>query len=344
MASILLLSLLCSAARYAVADNADEGIVLEEEQFADMTVIRNFEDLPLINDHLADHWLLIQNTPSCLEKADTAWSTLLPELRTPAKMEGLIYDAFFEKQYECAAVCLEKGTRSDHLPYLMSRFIYTSDKGEPFVQFLKTCQTVEAGWQSYLPRDALLYWVSGDGEERSNGLELGVGEENAVWQTTLIGHMFEVWMDPEEEGEEPEFVGSWKVEHNSFFVIGGIEPRLEDLDVSHGVQELFTQEWSRKKQVKRTFTEVGFAKGKLPKELYSSMHTFYYNNRHNLAPEEWKTGGLHVNWWEANVYMIVMPHNLKVGVGIVILVDFSPSVQNLILMSFFFVTTALLAS
>ena len=71
-------------------------------------------------------------------------------------------------------------------------------------------------------------------------------------------------------------------------------------------------EWSRANRVKRTFTEFGFSKGKLPVDLWASISSYYYNNRDHKVLEEWDTRGLYVNWWETDVFFIPMPWELKV--------------------------------
>jgi hypothetical protein len=52
---------------------------------------------------------------------------------------------------------------------------------------------------------------------------------------------------------------------------------------SDGVKKLYQDEYISAQKVKRTFTEIGFAKGKLPVDLFSSITTFYYNNKDHLA-------------------------------------------------------------
>jgi hypothetical protein len=84
-------------------------------------------------------------------------------------------------------------------------------------------------------------------------------------------------------------------------------------DVDRGVRNTFSAEWARAHRVQRTFTEFGFARGKVPMDLWGSISSYYYNNRNNKVLEEWDSKGLYVNWWERDVYMIPMPWGLKVG-------------------------------
>jgi len=76
---------------------------------------------------------------------------------------------------------------------------------------------------------------------------------------------------------------------------------MEDQEVARQVHGTFQSEWQRSNRVTRTFTELGFAKARLPEDLYASIQTYYYNNQHHLAKEEWNNKGVYVNWWEVQV-------------------------------------------
>jgi hypothetical protein len=82
--------------------------------------------------------------------------------------------------------------------------------------------------------------------------------------------------------------------------------------VEEGVKQTFKMEWNRANRVKRTFTEFGFNKGRMPVDLWASISAYYYNNRDNKVLEEWDSKGLFVNWWERDVFFIPMPWLLKV--------------------------------
>jgi len=63
--------------------------------------------------------------------------------------------------------------------------------------------------------------------------------------------------------------------------------------------------------VPRTFSELGFKKGRLPDDIFASMGSFYYNNRHNKVREEWTGKGVFVNWWETDCSFIQIPWDMK---------------------------------
>ena len=77
-------------------------------------------------------------------------------------------------------------------------------------------------------------------------------------------------------------------------------------NITKGIHSLMKAEWQRSRRVTRTFTEYGFNKGKLPLDLYSSMESYHYNNKEHFAREEWESRGLHVNWYQAEVFMLGM--------------------------------------
>lgn len=64
--------------------------------------------------------------------------------------------------------------------------------------------------------------------------------------------------------------------------------------------ETLENEWTRHNVVKRTFSPLGFQKGRLPNDVFASMGAFYYNNRHHKVFEEWGDRGVFVNWYESS--------------------------------------------
>lgn len=64
-------------------------------------------------------------------------------------------------------------------------------------------------------------------------------------------------------------------------------------------------------KVKRTFSPLGFKKGKLPPDVFALTSAFYYNNAQNVVREEWKNKGVFVNWWETDVLFLQLPWRMK---------------------------------
>eukprot|EP00596_Hydrurales_sp_CCMP1899_P007088 CAMPEP_0119042686 /NCGR_PEP_ID=MMETSP1177-20130426/16081_1 /TAXON_ID=2985 /ORGANISM="Ochromonas sp, Strain CCMP1899" /LENGTH=386 /DNA_ID=CAMNT_0007009649 /DNA_START=484 /DNA_END=1644 /DNA_ORIENTATION=+ len=168
-------------------------------------------------------------------------------------------------------------------------------------------QDVEVGWISHYPEELTLYWIHPETNERVNNGRVINGEKNTLWLRSRLGHKFEILDDNNVVIEE------YTMEHDSFNVVGAsfMGSRTQEKDVTHAVEHTFNQEWQRSHKVTRTFTDLGFTLGKLPKDLWASMQAYYYNNRANKVIEEWEGRGIFVNWWEADVYMIGMPWKLK---------------------------------
>ena len=103
----------------------------------------------------------------------------------------------------------------------------------------------------------------------------------------MIGHEFIVV-----DNVTGDILYTYEITCHSFFVIGeiGTQTRLRD-DAQQKIQDTLHAEWFRHKNVKRTFTELGFAKGQLPLDLFASMQTYYYNNRQHKLREEWDAKG-----------------------------------------------------
>ena len=184
--------------------------------------------------------------------------------------------------------------------------------------WLTTSNKAEIGWVSYIPNvDLSVYFIDEDDGPVFSGT-LQYGERNTVWLKSYLGHRFEVrgrngtvyWSNlrrPQEEGLH----NADGVRYNSYYVLGDSGSALRALEVDRKVHSSMVNEWHRSRTVTRTFTELGFSRGRLPADLYTSMDSYYYNNRKHFALEEWDTKGVFVNWWQVDVYMLGMPWGLK---------------------------------
>ena len=89
------------------------------------------------------------------------------------------------------------------------------------------------------------------------------------------------------------------------------DTRDEDHDYTSEIYDALDEEWRRHNRVQRTFSPLGFKKGKLPRDVFASMGAFYYNNQYNKVLEEWGGKGVFVNWWETDIYFIQIPWGIK---------------------------------
>ena len=131
------------------------------------------------------------------------------------------------------------------------------------------CQRVESGWVNYHTDDILMNWIRFDGTKVPLGV-LERGEKKTLWQTTSLGHRFVL-----EDKSTGEILVDEKIEYEGFKVVGDsgtavgrnlTDPKLE-------IKRTLDAEWDRAHRVKRTFTELGFAVGRVTDDLWTSLVT-----------------------------------------------------------------------
>ena len=271
--------------------------------------ITSLDDLDVDeNQRLRKPWIL--HTKSC------EWHRQLSgriEFDTPlmdfAEMSQEMSTNFLQPGEEwnediCIAVRLVKGTLRSH--------IYSPLSGDKILQvdhlleWTKKMLGVEIGWVSYWPGNCLVYWINFEGK-RVQISTLQPLEKNTFWTKSFLGHEFEIT-----DQATGEFIGHYVAEYDSFFVVG--EHVLEDLEFSDPEEEIrrdLNNMYWEPNQVKRTFSTLGFKKGKLPEDVWTSISAYYYNNRHHLTPEEQIGTSVFINWWESPCYFIGMPWGLK---------------------------------
>ena len=235
-------------------------------------------------------------------------------------LSNSLFVDFFGKNHTpngCVVACLEIGTSSQLITHIFPERTFDVQQN-PNSQavtnwYSEQCQAKEVGFVNTHDKPLTLYWVSSTGKRHNQGHILP-GERNTFWTQTFLGHIFEV-----EDDESSVVLVRLKVKHDTFYSIGGVRYGLEPNFVPQGYPDLksavaqtFDGEWYRHNTVRRSFTELGFAKGRLPRDLFQSISTYYYNNREHHMREEWGSKGLFVNWWEQDSRLISMPFKLKV--------------------------------
>jgi hypothetical protein len=214
----------------------------------------------------------------------------------------------------CQYLCMERGTHIDHVTYpLQKQYFYTESSVDAIDNLAdwydRNCESQEIGFILYGARDATLYWI----DQRNRRVDvgrLGRGERNTVWKQTYLGHQFQVVEDITNK-----VLGAYTVEYSGIYVLGNPDPtpQIDSKEIEPSIEESLFHEWDRSHQVKRSFTEFGFSKAKLPLDLFGSMSAYHYNNRNHMFLEEWETNDIFVNWWESKCFMILMPWELKVS-------------------------------
>jgi len=212
---------------------------------------------------------------------------------------------------ECVAACLERGTDRAVAGYTMPHFHYDESKIETSFKhwFTEACTAKEVCIMNYhtKKKDQLeLHWIKPSNQERILTRKIDHGERGTACISSYLGHKFETQY-------EGKVADSFTIEHILVKSIGVTKSPVSDQSFEKDIISALHTEWGRHHAVKRTFSPLGFAKGKLPNDVFAAMAAFFYNNRHNKVHEEWGGRGVFVNWWETDVSFIQIPWELKKG-------------------------------
>ena len=280
--------------------------------------------------HLSKNYLFYSDTLSCANVIQEAWS-----VRTDFKNRDLMaMSQEFADEMEwyinhignpadvCKFVAVDLGVPRDKVahvvPTKVTEINLTSTPRRDNINKLRVwlsdfVMRVEVGFLNWKPNVCEMYWINDQvGGQRVYLGDLERKEKATQWQTTTLGHRFEIV-----DKVTNESYGIFEAKYSQFVVLGET-PKEEYMgyDVNHeqiarDVKATFEQEWRRAHRVKRTFTSLGFNKARLPDDLWASITTYYYNNKKNCAHEEWGGKGVFVNWWEVPSWMIGIPWGLK---------------------------------
>lgn len=295
------------------------------------------------NGKLASHYVVFPaNRPDCptnvWEKGDTdpgygyeahplereALFTVFPHYSTGKSYLGKDPDSeLLEDEIDdrCMAACLEKGTDIKVAGHSMPHFHYVGSKtdGKSTFQrksefdnwFLTACQRVEVCFINYVVKDRPLeiFWIDSKGKKRKQ-FDLEYSERRTKCFHSFLGHEF---LAIDEISGFEEMV---TVEHTTTMAFGTSPPSSSQKfdgieEVEMNVKQALDMEWRKHQMVKRTFSSLGFAKGRLPDDVFANMGAFYYNNRNHAVNEEWEGKGVFVNWWETDVKFVAIPWETK---------------------------------
>ena len=290
---------------------------------ADNQVISNLSELPYDeNNHLSSHIFAYPASDPCksLIEKDLPQPENYLYGHIPIAVGGDAATALFgdlPDNYDeitdvqnCPAVCLDRGVDASLVGYPLDTKRYNpKDTRHTIESFLasKSCGRVEFGFINYSSKTVSLYWVSDEGE-KTYLYPLDRLERNTKFLHTFIGHRF-VAQDPDTNEELLNHV----VEFTGIIAISNHVNKHQHRDIRKEVQRTMDGEWMKHLNVRRTFSALGFAKGRLPNDIFGSMRSFYYNNRdppHRVL-EEWGSKGLYVNYWETDCNFIQIPWDLK---------------------------------
>jgi hypothetical protein len=232
-------------------------------------------------------------------------------------VEGHALDRVFgtypkSEDLSCRAACVERGTERAYAGYVMPDAVYNShsSKGNFADWFEENCRKIEVCVLSYHSKknSVDVYWKRPDGS-LSLHKTIQYGEQHTSCFKSFLGHQFVA-----KDSVTQEFIGDLTVEYITVKAFGESPPsstRKDSHDFVKEIEDTLRYEWNRHKRISRTFSPLGFKKGRLPPDVFASMGAFYYNNAQSVVREEWDNKGVFVNWWETDVLFVQIPWALK---------------------------------
>ncbi|KAL3939400.1 MAG: hypothetical protein SGBAC_005868 [Bacillariaceae sp.] len=219
----------------------------------------------------------------------------------------------------CPVVCVERGVQQ-HLAgaVLPHRYFTPTQKkvrkrDQQYERwFGNACSKVEVCLLNYHDNvdPLMVYWLKNDGT-RVKQFDLNYGEQHTICINSYIGHTFLV-TTKDEEGPNS-LVAEVPVKFNLIRPFGESPPsdHTHSRNFTREIHTSLRHEWVRQDRIKRTFSPLGFAKGRLPDDVFASLGALYYNNQNNVCLEEWGGKGVFVNWWETGVAFLQIPWRIK---------------------------------
>ncbi len=285
-------------------DNGEQQQEQEQDQEtgegeeAGSIIQRLFADFIDIDDQrLINNVIVIDEE---FEYSDEDWAllTTLSE-RSVVVVSHAEYEFLFP---ESQVSCLFKGTPIDYILNWNEKSPIDIYEDELYEWVINRCQKSEIGWVSYIEGAPLnIYWVDSDGNKVENG-KIQAGEENAQWRFTYLGHKF-IIEDPENRIPPREYV----ITHDSINIIGEYKPLKEEQkprpDEDY-LKKKLEMEVKRTEKIKRVFTDVGFKKIEMPRNVWGAIQAYYYNNRASTYVELF--GDYIVNWYVTPPTLIIL--------------------------------------
>ena len=247
------------------------------------------------NRRLSRNSILYQDSAYCRKKIEDVWTHNNPysDARnfipmSSAMLQGFVDSDAIPADVSCAAVCVDTGLAEDLISYPLPFYTYsetTAEKEGELSVLTEKCKAAEVGFISYYPDPVRLYWLNLKGKRIDVGTLLS-GERNTIWQKSFLGHTFEIC-----DKETDELLHRYTVMHHAHVVVGHehhakdynstVQKTFDFNGVSKKVKQAMSSEWDKSNHVTRTFTPLGFSKGKLPNDVWGSISAYNYNNKHN---------------------------------------------------------------
>jgi hypothetical protein len=330
---LLLLFLVTNSVVHALAEGG--ATTTEESQYLDIPWIDSIPDDLWYdeNDKLATHYLVFPAPDEDDEKDCIPWSYKVPYGFQSIGLSGRALEQVFggveatatgtaaattdttvSTDGACRAACLERGTdRSVAHAVLPYKHYHSETDGDFTLWFKSKCHEVEVCFVNYHDRDHPIqsYWArhgaAGNKNSFAPHMEIKYGEKNTRCFFSFIGHQFQI------VDHRGILLDEFTIDFSLVKGFGESPPSgdMSERSVEAEVIRDLKNEWNKHNQVKRTFSTLGFAKGRLPDDVFATMAAFYYNNRFHKVREEWAGKGVFVNWWETEVFFIQIPWRTK---------------------------------
>jgi len=220
-----------------------------------------------------------------------------------------VFPGYEEGSGACPVACAERGADRSVAHAIMPHKLNWDSTGNFGDWFTQTCTKTEVCLMNYHSKDTplKLYWISDTGAKHLH-MEIEFGERKTRCFHSFIGHNFQA-----EDSQTGEIIDAFTVEYITSKAIGESppsgDPRGHNFDKE--IESTLRMEWKKHNRIQRTFSPLGFQKGRLPEDVFASIGSFYYNNRRNDVREEWKGKGVFVNWWETDCYFVQVPWDMK---------------------------------
>ncbi|CAJ1959476.1 unnamed protein product [Cylindrotheca closterium] len=282
-----------------------------------ITTISSLDQLKVDeNNRVSSHYLLYPEGCDYYPSQAYVPSHFEAHTVTGAARDVLFADLPPESSIEnCPAVCMERGVQQHIAGAVLPHRYYTPTErddrlrnGEFQNWFGTHCSRVEVCLLNYHDREnpLVVYWLKNDGT-RVYQFDLNYGEQATICINSYIGHTFEVTT------KDDQSLGKVPVEFTLILPFGHSPPsdHTHSRNFTREIQTSLRHEWFRQDRIKRTFSPLGFAKGRLPDDVFASLGALYYNNQRNVCLEEWGGKGVFVNWWETEVAFLQIPWRIK---------------------------------
>jgi hypothetical protein len=207
-----------------------------------------------------------------------------------------------EQMKGCHAVCISIGTLKEDITTQLPAYIYT--RSDNFKQWHRLCQNVELGILSMFDHDVIVR-ASDPAPDGTFPESFTLQPKNLIWSTTPLCSNYSI------TSLDGSLLSSFTSCYSGINVLNG---SAADTDIPHNppytlplsaINASLQSYWNQSQSLSRTFTKYGFEKVRLPPDLWSSISTYFHNNRHAISIDYQQLENLQtVNWWNSTSHRL----------------------------------------